>query len=170
MQKQLKNKTRPMYRRTLAALLFTFFLAGCGPSDTPQVRVASPQQTDIEVSFLATGKTVAREVEVSAEYWGTLEEVLVAKSDAVNKGQTLAVIKDVEGQEKLDNLRRDLAIQRSTRDEILRRLELRRAQLSADNSRRLAERRSAQATFREAVASATPEKIQQAEASVEKSC
>ena len=168
MQIQLKNKTFPKYQRALVAMLLSLFLlAGCGPSDVPQVRVATPQQTDIKVSFLATGKTVAREVEVSAEYWGTLEEVLVAKSDAVKKGQILAVIKDVEGQEKLDNLRRDLAVQRSTRDELVRRLELRRAQLSADNSRRLAERRSAQATFREAVASASPEKIQQAEASLD---
>lgn len=110
---------------------------------------------------------MAREIEIASEYWGPLEDVLVKKDDFVKKGQLLVTVRDVEGQDRVTTLRGELATYRSQRDEIARKVELRRAQLDSQNEQRAAERRRAQAVYQERVAEVSPERLQQAEASVD---
>lgn len=141
-------------------------MSGCSQG-LPSVRVTKPVRADVEVKFLATGATAARQIEIAGENFGTLEEILVQKDDRVKRGQILALAKDVEGQDRVQILLRDIATQRSLRDELLQRLELRRAQLLSENEQRSAERRRAQALYRETVADVSPEKLQQAEATVD---
>jgi RND family efflux transporter MFP subunit len=121
----------------------------------------------IEVEFIATGQTEAKEVVVASQYWGILEEILVQKDDVVKKGQLLAVARDIEGEDELRGLRRNQMTQKSQRDEFLYRLQLRRRQLEAGVERRVAEGQRSMAEYREVISGVSPEVLAQAVASVD---
>jgi len=150
-----------------ALVLVTLLFLGCSSGGGTAVRVAKPERADIVAEFLATGNTEAREIEVAAQNYGNLEEIRVEKDDTVQRGDILAVASDIDGENNLADLERNLAVQRSAKEEIIRRLDLRRTQIATQEQRRRAENRRARAEYEQKTAGVTEETIQQAQASVD---
>lgn len=150
----------------LSILLAIVLCSGCS-KDRPGVRVVQPVRGDIKVDFLATGTTESRELEVSAENWGTVKEILVEEDELVKKDQPLAVLTDTVVGESVENKERELALLRSSRDEMAARLDLRRLQMDTQRRTSQAESLKAAAAYQETVASPSSATLQAAEASVD---
>lgn len=149
-----------------ALILFVIASMGCS-GNRPTARVASPAASNIEVHFIAAGESSSREVEVSTEQSGTLDEILVKKDQMVKKGDPMAILKDERSGDQISFLRRDLAIMRGSRDEMAMRIELRRSQMQAEAEQSAAQAQRARATYAEAVAGAPEVKIEAAQAVVD---